>query len=262
MIFHLHSKNFIMLLMTPEYENLINSLIKDGYLKTPEIIEGFKATDRVDFVPEEYKGEAYVNAPLPIGFSQTISQPLTVAFMIELLEPKVGEKILEIGAGSGWQTAILAYRISEKNPKSQIPISKRFDALTVPSGVEGQIQNSNDQSSKPDFSGRVVAIERIPELKEMAEKNVAKYDFLNRGIVQIIKADGSKGYRKGAPYDKIIAGAASAGDVPPAWRKQLKIGGRIVSPVGSSIHVIDKISKNEYAQKEYFGFSFVPLIKE
>ena len=93
--------------MSTDYEDLINSLIKDGYLKTPEIIEAFKAIDRTDFVPEECKDDACVNAPLPIGFDQTISQPLTVAFMIELLEPKAGEKILEIGAGSGWQTAIL-----------------------------------------------------------------------------------------------------------------------------------------------------------
>ncbi len=215
--------------VTPEYENLIDSLIKDGYLRTPEIIEAFKAIDRSDFVPEECKGEACVNAPLPIGFNQTISQPLTVAFMIELLEPKAGEKILEVGAGSGWQTAILSYVVSQ-----------------------GASQNP----------GRVIAIERIPELKEFGEKNIVKYNFIEKGIAQVIKADGSKGYRKEAPYDKIIAGAASAGDVPYFWKSQLKIGGRIVAPVDQNIVAIDKIGKNKYTQKEYFGFSFVPLIKD
>lgn len=201
---------------------MINSLIKDGYLKTPEIIEAFKSIDRADFVLEEYKNEAYVNAPLPIGFGQTISQPLTVAFMLELLEPKAGEKILDVGAGSGWVSALLAQIAGDK--------------------------------------GEIIGIERIPELKEMAEKNIAKYNFIEKGIVKIILGDGAKGYKKEAFYDKIIAGAAAYDDIPLEWKKQLKIGGRITAPVKNSIVVIDKIGKNEYSKKEYFGFSFVPLI--
>jgi protein-L-isoaspartate(D-aspartate) O-methyltransferase len=207
----------------PEYENLINELIKDGYLKTPEIIEAFKKTDRADFVLEEDKNQTYVNAPLSIGFGQTISQPLTVAFMMELLEPKPGEKILDIGAGSGWTCALLANIVGDK--------------------------------------GQIIGIERIPELAEKAKKNISKAE-IQKGLVQIIIADGSKGYKKEAPFDKIIAGAAAFGDVPPAWKKQLKIGGRIVAPVENSVIVIDKIGKNDYNVKEHFGFSFVPLIKD
>jgi len=208
--------------MSTEYENLINSLIADGYLKTPAIIEAFKNIDRLDFVLDEYKNEAYVNAPLPIGFNQTISQPLTVAFMLELLEPKPNEKILDVGSGSGWTTALLAYLVGE--------------------------------------NGRVIGLERIPDLVALSEKNISKYNFIKKGMVEIINSDGAKGYRKEAPYDRIIAGAAATGDVPIYWRRQLKIGGRIVAPVGNSVIVIDKISKNKYNQKEYFGFSFVPLI--
>jgi protein-L-isoaspartate(D-aspartate) O-methyltransferase len=214
--------------MNPDYENLINSLIKDGYLKTPAIIEAFKNIDRADFVLEQYQSDAYINAPLPIGFNQTISQPLTVGFMLELLEPKPAEKILDIGAGSGWTCALLAHIVAGEGDKR----------------------------------GLVVGIERIPELKEMTEKNVAKYNFIKKGIVQVITADGSKGYKKEAPYDKIIAGAAATGDVPLAWRKQLKIGGRIVAPVENSVIVIDKVGRNKYNQREHFGFSFVPLVSE
>jgi len=208
--------------INPEYENLINSLVKDGYLKTSEIIEAFKKIDRKNFVPKKYKNDAYINAPLPIGFGQTISQPLTVAFIIELLGPKTGDKILDIGAGSGWVTALLAQIV----------------------GVQG----------------RIVGVERVPELKEMAERNAAKYNFIEKGVVKIVLADGSKGYKEEAFYDKIVSGAAAYGDIPDEWKKQLKIGGKIVAPVENSIVVIDKIGKKEYAKKEYFGFSFVPLI--
>lgn len=214
-------------LVNPEYKNLINSLVKDGYLKTLEIIEAFKAIDRKDFIPDEQKESAYVNTPLPIGFGQTISQPLTVAFMMELLKPKAGEKIMDIGAGSGWTLALLAQIVG----------------------------------GPPVGGGRIIGIERIPELKKMAENNVAKYGFIRRGIVEIIFGDGSRGYEKEAHYDKIIAAASAEGKIPEEWQRQLKIGGRIVAPVGNSIIAIDKIGKDKYNIKEYFGFSFVPLIK-
>lgn len=223
--------------MNQNYENLINSLVRDGYLKTLEIIEVFKAIDRADFVLDEYRESAYVNEPLPIGFNQTISQPLTVAFMIELLQPKASDKILDVGCGSGWQTAILATMVGRQEV--------------------GEVDDN-----KLENNGKVIGIERILELKEMAEKNISKYDFIKNRAVVIVEGDGSKGYRKEAPFDKIIAAATSMGDVPEMWRKQLKIGGRIVAPVDNNVVVIDKLGKNKYNQKEYFGFSFVPLIIE
>ncbi|MEK7558552.1 MAG: protein-L-isoaspartate O-methyltransferase [Patescibacteria group bacterium] len=122
-------------------EELIKELINLGYLKTPCIIEAFRKIDRADFVLPEYKKLAYVNEPLHIGHGQTISQPLTVAFMLELLQPKGGDKILDIGSGSGWQSAMLAQIAGEK--------------------------------------GKVIAVELIPELKEFGEKNAGKYDFKN-----------------------------------------------------------------------------------
>ncbi len=209
--------------MKKTYRSLIDNLISENYLKTPEIIEAFKKIDRADFVLPEYKDFAYDNEPLPIGFGQTISQPSTVAFMIEKLQPKKGDKILEIGSGSGWQTAILAAITLKKNT--------------------------------------IVALELIPEIAQLTIDNVSKYNFLKKGVVKIINANGKKGYQAEAPFDKIISGAAAFKTIPPAWREQLKIGGKIISPVDKSIFVIDKINENEFLQKEYEGFAFVPLVE-
>lgn len=202
--------------------NLIDFLIKFELLKTPEIIEAFRKIKRIDFLPEKLKDLAELNEALPIGFSQTISQPLVVAFMFEHLQPKAGEKILDVGSGSGWTTALLT-EIVGKN-------------------------------------GKIIALEIISELMELGKKNVSKYNFIEKKIVEFVCADGSKGYEKEAPYDKILA-SASASHLPDAWKKQLKIGGKIVTPIGNSIWVFTKIKENEFKEVEYSGFSFVPLIE-
>lgn len=211
-------------------ESLIQELIKDGYLKTPAIIEAFRAIDRKDFIPEELKDQAYINEALPIGNKQTISQPLVVAFMLEFLELKPGEKVLEIGTGSGWQTALMAH-----------------------------------------LGATIISIERIKELRDFAKQNLEKYGLLEASAesasnlrksasILLMLGDGSKGYIKEAPYDKVIA-AAAADALPSAWKEQLKIGGRLVAPVEHSIVVLDKVAKNKFETREYFGFSFVPLVR-
>ena len=88
--------------------DLIESLKVRGILKSPSLIEAFETVDRIDFVPEELKAMAYDDRPLPIGLAQTISQPYTVAFMLELLQPNMNDRVLDIGSGSGWTTALLA----------------------------------------------------------------------------------------------------------------------------------------------------------
>ncbi|OGI99990.1 protein-L-isoaspartate O-methyltransferase [Candidatus Nomurabacteria bacterium RIFCSPLOWO2_02_FULL_40_10] len=204
-------------------DGLIHALIRGKYLETPRIIEAFKSIDRKDFIPQDLLDSAYVDEPLPIGFGQTISQPLTVAFMLEHLSPEPGDKILDVGAGSGWQSALLAEVVGDK--------------------------------------GKVISIERIPELVEMAKENIAKYNFIGKNIVEVIEGDGSEGCEKFATYDKIIA-AASARELPPVWKEQLKVGGKIVAPVEHSVIVVNKVSDNKFDTKEYFGFSFVPLVKD
>jgi len=201
--------------------NLINNLIKDRWLKTPKIIEAFSKIKREDFLPEDMKNFADINEALPIGYGQTISQPLVVAFMLEELNPVPGDKILDVGAGSGWTTALLAEIVGEE--------------------------------------GKVTAVEVIPELKEFGEKNVSKYNFIKKDIVEFICDDGSKGYKEGSPYNKILV-SATAQKVYKEWKEQLEINGRIVVPMKSSIWVLAKKDEKEFEEKENPGFVFVPLI--
>jgi protein-L-isoaspartate(D-aspartate) O-methyltransferase len=220
--------------------NLINNLIKQEWLKTPEIIEAFRKIKRKDFLPEDMQNFFELDQAMPIGYGQTISQPLVVAFMLELLQPKLGEKILDIGSGSGWTTALLAYIVS-------------------------QTQNSNLKSQNYNLklkTGKVIAVEIIPELMEFGKQNVAKYNFIEKGIVEFICADGTKGYQKEAPYDKILCSAAAHQKIPQVWKEQLKIGGRIVSSVDYSIWLFVKKSETEFEEIEYPGFVFVPLVEK
>lgn len=205
-------------------EQLIEELLRSRYLKNPALLEAFQVIDRKDFVRDEEKGLAYENTPLPIGYGQTISQPLTVAFMLELLEPKKGEKVLDVGTGSGWQAALLAHLVADKENKK----------------------------------GKVISIERIEELKNFAEKNISKYEEL-KDFILLVKGNGSLGFKKEAPFDKIIA-AASAHKIPLSFKRQLKVGGRLVMPIKESIVVLHKVGQNDFKKREYFGFVFVPLI--
>lgn len=172
-------------------------------------------------MPEELESAAQANIPLPIGRGQTISQPLTVAFMLEKLEPLPGEKILDVGSGSGWTTALLAHIVGKK--------------------------------------GKVIGIERVKELCDFGTNNISKYHLIEGGRAKIVCADGTRGYVNEAPYDRILVSAA-ADEIPKDLKKQLKIGGRLVAPVKGSIWMLEKKSEKEFAEVEYPGFAFVPLV--
>ncbi|MBI2618162.1 protein-L-isoaspartate O-methyltransferase [Candidatus Kaiserbacteria bacterium] len=132
--------------MKMNYSQLINNLVSEGVLKTPALVEAFREIDRADFVPSGERKYAYLDTALPIGYDQTISQPYTVAFMLELLNPQKGEKILDVGSGSGWTTALLACIVGGK--------------------------------------GLVMGVEVVPELVALGQNNLAKYEFPHARIEQ------------------------------------------------------------------------------
>lgn len=196
---------------------LIDHLIKRRVLVNGTIIDALSSIDRINFVRPEELNRAYMDNPLSIGYGQTISQPYTVVFMLELLQPEKGNKVLDIGSGSGWTTALLAYIVQKE--------------------------------------GSVLGMEKVSDLVKFGKNNIEKYNFTNAKIVQSEEELG----KPEEQFDRILVSAA-ARKVPDELVEQLKIGGRMVIPVQSSIYKVDKISEEQVEKDENYGFSFVPLI--
>jgi protein-L-isoaspartate(D-aspartate) O-methyltransferase len=167
----------------------MNDLQAHGFIKTPEVRKAMESVSREIFMPGGHEKHAYADEPFPIGRGQTISAPHAVAVMTELIEPKKTDKILEIGTGSGYQTAILSKLVKV-----------------------------------------VYSLEVDPFLAKDAKKNLAAIGAKN---VEVIVADGHKGYQKKAPYDKIIVTCAVPRNLLLKLAGQLKkTGGIMVAPVG------------------------------
>lgn len=204
----------------PSKQQLMEHWISSGIINDKKVIEAFKKIPRELFVSEERKEGAYGDYPLPIGKGQTISQPTTVMIMTQALELKEGDKVLEVGSGSGYQAAIIS-----------------------------DIVGSN---------GKVISAEIVDELVESAKINIKKLKLKN---VEIIRHDGSKGYEKEAPYDKIIITAACP-KIPNPLIKQLKENGIIVAPVGDMNEqemIKGRKINGKLAEENLGDFMFVPL---
>lgn len=182
------------------------------------VTQAFDKFHRVDFLPKSTKALAGLDMPLEIGFGQTSSQPTTVRWMLEKLEVQPGEKVLDVGSGSGWTAALLSSIVGKK--------------------------------------GEVYAVEKIPQLLKMGTDNCKKAKV---GNVKFFEAGDKFGLLDEAPYDRILV-SASADELPTDLIDQLKVGGRLVIPVRSSIMVIDKTGNRVYSCVEYPGFVFVPLV--
>lgn len=183
------------------------------------VMAAMKRVPRPDFVPTESRACAFYNGPLPIGKGQTISQPFIVALMSDLLNPKPEHTVLEIGTGSGYQTAVLACLVRQ-----------------------------------------VYSVEIVDELAVAGRERLERLGYRN---IELHAGDGYNGWPEHAPYDGIIVTAA-APHVPPRLIEQLRVGGRLVIPVGypysyQELLVLEKKADNQIETRNILGVSFVPL---
>jgi len=189
-------------------------------VRSPRVLDAMRKVPREMFLPRDVREFAYEDAPLPIAAGQTISQPYIVAFMTEGLALDGGEKVLEIGTGSGYAAAVLA-----------------------------------------EVAGEVYTVERVEELAMQARSVLAKLHYDN---VTVIHADGTLGLPEEAPFDAIVV-TAGGPRVPETLKSQLKVGGRLVIPVGADKRFqelvrVTRLSEDEYRTEDLADVRFVPLL--
>jgi len=204
-----------------ERKALVRHLVRSGYISKPDVVKAMENVQRHLFVPENMQKYAYEDCPLEIGFGQTISAPHMVGIMVEALDIREGQKILEVGTGFGYHSAVV--------------------------------------SSLVGGSGHVYTIERYSGLAEKAKENLKNYKN-----TAVIVADGSKGLKEYAPYDRIFVTCA-APDIPEPLIEQMKENGKLLIPVGErfmqELILLEK-KNNKISKRNLGGCVFVPLVGE
>ncbi len=200
-------------------ERMVTEQIKRRGISDEMVLEAMLDVPREEFVPLEYKHLAYADSPLPIGHNQTISQPYIVALMTELLNLKGGERVLEIGTGSGYGAAVLS-----------------------------------------EIAGEVYTIEILLPLADESKERLKRLGYDN---IEVKCGDGFFGWEEHSPYDGIVVTCAP-GYVPEPLTDQLKLGGRMVIPVGDYFQELVLITKTEECIKEehIIPVRFVPMTGE
>jgi len=199
--------------------NKLAEVLSNKGIENSKVLEAIRTIPRHLFIDSGFETHAYQDKAFPIGADQTISQPYTVAFQSELLNLNPNSKVLEIGTGSGYQTAVLL-----------------------------QLQ------------AKVYTIERQLELFKKTSIFFKKLGYRPK---KTIFGDGYKGLPEDAPFDGIIV-TAGAPVVPKPLMSQLKIGGRLVIPVGIDEQIMTlfiRKSATEFEKKEFGSFRFVPLLE-
>jgi protein-L-isoaspartate(D-aspartate) O-methyltransferase len=200
-------------------DRMLRRQIRARGVRDPRVLRAMRKVPRESFLPEEVRAYAYEDRPVAIGAGQTMSQPYMVALMAEALQLRGGERVLEVGAGSGYAAAVLA-----------------------------------------EIAAEVYAIERIGQLAERAAVTLKELGYTN---VHIKQGDGSEGWEQAAPFDAILVSAGSPA-VPEALEHQLRIGGRLVIPVGAEAEQelirLTRTGETEFKAESLAEVRFVPLI--
>lgn len=199
-------------------KRLVDQLVLKG-IKSKIVIDALLKVPRHLFIDQDFETHAYIDKAFPIDSEQTISQPFTVAFQTSLLNLNKKDKVLEIGTGSGYQTAILM-----------------------------------------EIADSVFSIERQHKLYRRSKKNLTNLGYKT---INIKYGDGYKGLKEHQPFDKILV-TAGAEILPKQLLLQLKIGGKLVIPIGKDIQkmtVIERKSEKSFDKKIYGNFKFVPMLK-
>jgi protein-L-isoaspartate(D-aspartate) O-methyltransferase len=200
--------------------NQLADLIASKGIIDPQVLAAIRKVPRHLFMDSGFEDHAYQDKAFPIASGQTISQPYTVAYQTELLKINPGDKVLEIGTGSGYQTAVLLQ-----------------------------------------LKAKVYTVERQLNLFKKTKLFFEKMGYRPK---RFIFGDGYKGMPEDAPFDGILV-TAGAPQIPKALLSQLKIGGRLVIPVGEDLQIMMLITRNsdkEFERRECGSFRFVPLLED